>query len=59
MARSIVGDTAAACGKPVAPPVIAQRDDGLYQVGLDDETARGPFPTRTFAQAVAHKAVRQ
>jgi hypothetical protein len=32
---------------------IFERDDGRYQVGLDAETAAGPFETRTFAEAVA------
>ena len=53
MARSIIGDTAAASGKPVALPVIAQRDDGPYQVGVDDESALGPFASRRRAEQVA------
>jgi hypothetical protein len=32
--------------------LIVQRDDGAFQVGLDFDAA-GPFPTRSFAVAVA------
>jgi hypothetical protein len=38
-----------------APPLVAQRDDGTYEVGID---GLGPFPTRTFAEAVASQAGR-
>jgi hypothetical protein len=31
---------------------IVERDDGRYQIGLDDE-APGPFASRAFAMAVA------
>jgi hypothetical protein len=36
---------------------IFQRDDGLFQIGLDDDAA-GPFRTRDFAAAVVAKEVR-
>jgi hypothetical protein len=42
----------------VAPPLAAdihQRSDGMWAVGLDDETAAGPFESRTFALAVAEQ----
>jgi hypothetical protein len=31
-------------------PPIVQRDDGQFEIGVD---GLGPFPTRTFAEAVA------
>jgi hypothetical protein len=34
------------------PKPIVQRDDGLFRIGLDDETADGPFPSRKFARDV-------
>jgi hypothetical protein len=36
----------------VPPPLIVERDDGQFQIGLDDDAA-GPFATMQFAQAVA------
>jgi hypothetical protein len=33
-------------------PDVCQRDDGMWSIGWHDEAA-GPFPTRTFAHAVA------
>ena len=33
-----------------------QRDDGQWQLGLDDETSAGPFMSRRHALAVAAKA---
>ena len=35
--------------------VIAQRDDGQFQIGISDD-APGPFPSRRFACAVAQRA---
>jgi len=35
------------------PPIIVERDDGKFQIGISDEGAPGPFETRSFAQAVA------
>jgi hypothetical protein len=32
--------------------LVVQTEDGMYQVGLHDNAA-GPFPTRSFAEAVA------
>jgi hypothetical protein len=42
-----------------APPLIpiVQREDGFYQIGLDDMTAAGPFETYTFASAVATRLI--
>ena len=34
----------------LANPLIVQRDDGLFEIGLD---GAGPFETRAFAEAVA------
>jgi hypothetical protein len=34
------------------PPLVYQRDDGRYQVGLDLD-APGPFESRQFAESVA------
>jgi hypothetical protein len=28
-----------------SPPLIVERDDGRFQIGLDDESAAGPFET--------------
>ena len=36
------------------PPII-QRDDGLFQIGWDDDAA-GPFASRRHAKSVAAKA---
>jgi hypothetical protein len=40
-----------------APPLadIHQRDDGMWAVGIHDETAAGPFESRTFAEQVARR----
>jgi hypothetical protein len=35
---------------------IIERCDGLFQIGLDDETSSGPFISRQHALAVAAKA---
>jgi hypothetical protein len=43
-------------GRPVGLLDIYQRDDGLFQLGLNDDAA-GPFRTRDFAAAVAAKEV--
>jgi hypothetical protein len=43
---------------PFPKPIIQREEDGQYQVGSGDD-ADGPFPSRHFAEAVAHKAVRQ
>jgi hypothetical protein len=43
---------------PLAPDVY-QRSDGLYQIGLDDETSAGPFESVLFAMAVAADQVRR
>jgi hypothetical protein len=40
------------------PKPIVQRDDGLFQIGLDDETVAGPFESRAFAHAVAARLSR-
>jgi hypothetical protein len=37
--------------EPVSP-LICERDDGQFQIGLGDAAA-GPFPTRAFAESVA------
>jgi hypothetical protein len=38
---------------PLIPaPLIVERDDGRYQIGLDDD-APGPFESRGFAESVA------
>jgi hypothetical protein len=37
---------------PFIPPIIVERDDGLYQIGFDD-SAPGPFESRQFAESVA------
>jgi hypothetical protein len=37
------------------PPLIVERDDGRFQIGLHDD-APGPFPTRSFAQSVIREA---
>ena len=42
-------------GRCTHPGFIVQRDDGLYQLGLDDQTAHGPFMSRQHAEAVAAK----
>jgi hypothetical protein len=39
-----------------SPKLIVQRDDGLYQVGLDDD-GDGPFRTRELAASVAARKV--
>jgi hypothetical protein len=33
--------------------LIVERSDGLFQLGIDDETAAGPFASRAHAAAVA------
>ncbi|MGC0394701.1 MULTISPECIES: hypothetical protein [Bradyrhizobium] len=35
---------------------VVERDDGAYQVGLIDELATGPFPSRRCAEALAATA---
>jgi hypothetical protein len=42
------------CNQEVArpDPLVFERDDGLFQIGLGDD-APGPFESRRFAQAVA------
>jgi hypothetical protein len=54
--QTVSGDGA---GVPVieAPPLVVQRDDGLWSIGWHDE-APGPFETRTFAASVAAQARR-
>ena len=45
--------SAPSAGTPFIPsPLIAERDDGLFQIGFDDEMAAGPFESRQFAEAV-------
>jgi hypothetical protein len=34
--------------------IVAERDDGLFQIGFEDD-AIGPFESRRFAEAVAAK----
>lgn len=44
---------------PQSPPVAAdvvERDDGAFQIGWHDDAA-GPFPNRSFAQAVAEQRI--
>jgi hypothetical protein len=36
----------------IPAPLIVERDDGRYQIGLDDD-APGPFESRGFAESVA------
>jgi len=46
-------DTAAASAETfIAAPLICERDDGQFQIGIGDAAAR-PFPTRAFAESVA------
>jgi hypothetical protein len=33
---------------PSPPLVVVQRDDGLYQIGVDDESSLGPFESQEF-----------
>jgi hypothetical protein len=40
------------------PPLIVEREDGLFQVGWHDD-APGPFETMQFAQAVAAERAQQ
>jgi hypothetical protein len=40
----------------IPPPLIVERDDGRYQLGLDDD-APGPFESRRFAESVAARFV--
>ncbi len=40
-----------------SPPIIVQRDDGLFQLGVGDN-AIGPFESRAFASAVAARIQR-
>jgi hypothetical protein len=40
-------------------PDIYPRDDGMFRLGLDDETAAGPFWSRNHAAAVAADAARR
>jgi hypothetical protein len=43
------------CSLPVpdhGAPDIHVRDDGKHQIGLDDESALGPFESRSHADAV-------
>jgi hypothetical protein len=48
--RPLRQDTA----EPVQPStVVVERDDGLFQIGLEDHAA-GLFPSRTFAAIAAH-----
>jgi hypothetical protein len=35
-----------------SPPLVIERDDGLFQLGLDDESSLAPFATRNFAEQV-------
>jgi hypothetical protein len=35
--------------------LIVERNDGLFQIGLDDESSAGPFMSRQHAMAVAAK----
>jgi hypothetical protein len=48
--------------EPAQPPtgtdVVVERDDGLFQIGLDDDAAR-PFPSRTFAVAAVAAQTRR
>jgi hypothetical protein len=39
-------------GAPPLMPDIVERDDGRFQIGLDDESAPGPFETRSFAKSI-------
>jgi hypothetical protein len=41
-----------------APPLVVERDDGQFQIGLDAESALGPFETRDFAEAVRLRMTR-
>jgi hypothetical protein len=55
-------NTAAATRSPdddrqPGPPLVFQRDDGMYEIGLDLD-APGPFETRTFAESVARRLPR-
>ena len=42
----------------VAPLLVIERDDGQFQIGLDAESALGPFETRHFAEAVRLRQTR-
>jgi hypothetical protein len=37
---------------PPGTDLVVERDDGLFQIGLEDDPA-GPFPGRTFAAVAA------
>jgi hypothetical protein len=41
-----------------SPPLVVERDDGKFSLGVDDETAGGPFESRHHAQAVWLKPTR-
>jgi hypothetical protein len=36
------------------PQEIVERDDGLFEIAIGADAA-GPFPSRTFAQAIANR----
>ena len=43
----------------VPSPDIYPRTDGMFQIGLDDETACGPFESLSFAAAVVAQVQRR
>jgi hypothetical protein len=51
-ATTITIDRLADCRQRPCPPLVVQRDDGMFEIGIGIDPA-GPFETRTFAEEVA------
>ena len=51
-------NTASAPTPPFIPPLIVERDDGMWSIGFHDD-AGGPFPSRLFAVAVLAQEARR
>jgi hypothetical protein len=54
----MIAASAPVLAKSFPLPLIVERDDGRFQIGLDDAVAAGPFESRHFAEAVAAQEVR-
>jgi hypothetical protein len=45
-------DRFADCPQRPCPPLVVERDDGMFEIGIETDP-EGPFPTRRFAESVA------
>jgi hypothetical protein len=45
-------DRFADCRQRPFPPLVVERDDGMFEIGTGIDPA-GPFPSRPFAESVA------